>query len=317
MKGFRRDGEAIVDFLRKDMGMRKIGVHGESLGGIVTTHIARAKNIDYMCADRTFASLSSVAEISFGDILAKIFRLSTLWDDQIARDYLQANCYKIITCDPKDEIIHMMASLKYGVTSRVIQQKLGYKDVIPVPDLMEDRSSWVFRIGNLFQKFVLAVKREFQFKKIKQGIAEYNELLNKDQTLALYCAFNRICELFDTLASLNALNTRKKNSGGRPKPQMSKPAQPGSSSQDGDDARQRNVLKGQVTSADEGISFVNETRGLNESLDPKGSSHSDDSDIMESIHKKSYHEEFNAVEQSQEKVVDLLVKVRGIKGIVE
>lgn len=36
----KKDGEAIVDYLKKVKGVSKLGVHGESIGGLIASHIA-------------------------------------------------------------------------------------------------------------------------------------------------------------------------------------------------------------------------------------------------------------------------------------
>lgn len=57
----RRDGCAMIDYLRDELGIQKIGVHGTSMGGMVACYLAREKDLDFLVADRTFASLSRVA----------------------------------------------------------------------------------------------------------------------------------------------------------------------------------------------------------------------------------------------------------------
>lgn len=39
------DGEDVVDFLRKNLSNGKVGVHGESLGGMVASHLAKKCNL--------------------------------------------------------------------------------------------------------------------------------------------------------------------------------------------------------------------------------------------------------------------------------
>jgi hypothetical protein len=41
--------------------VKYLGVHGESLGGMIAVHLAKAKKVDFLFADRTFSSLSEVA----------------------------------------------------------------------------------------------------------------------------------------------------------------------------------------------------------------------------------------------------------------
>jgi fermentation-respiration switch protein FrsA (DUF1100 family) len=50
-----------VDFIRGELKVKKLGVHGESLGGMVAVHLGKVRKIDFLFADRTFSSLSEVA----------------------------------------------------------------------------------------------------------------------------------------------------------------------------------------------------------------------------------------------------------------
>lgn len=121
----RKDGEKIIDYLRNELGIKRIGIHGESIGGLVASHIAKTKDIDFLCADRTLYSISKVGEKSFNPKLTKLFRMLTLWDDVQLTDYLDSKCYKLITFDPRDEVIYLFGSLLYGVTNAFILRGKG------------------------------------------------------------------------------------------------------------------------------------------------------------------------------------------------
>jgi hypothetical protein len=86
----------IVDYIRNELKFKTIGVHGESLGGFVATHVASAKNLDFLCADRTFSSLSSIANIGFNRFLFYLFKSITTWDRNSSLNYLNSNCYKLV-----------------------------------------------------------------------------------------------------------------------------------------------------------------------------------------------------------------------------
>ena len=70
-KNIEEDGEVIVDYLRNKMNFKKIGVHGQSLGGCVANHLASTKYLDFLCADRTFCSLSALLTYGFTGCLSK------------------------------------------------------------------------------------------------------------------------------------------------------------------------------------------------------------------------------------------------------
>ena len=75
----KRDGEILVDYMRDIMNIKKIGVHGASIGGMVANHIARKKGIDLLVADRTFSSLSNVAYYQVNRLLYSLFVGFTCW----------------------------------------------------------------------------------------------------------------------------------------------------------------------------------------------------------------------------------------------
>lgn len=328
---FRRDGEAIVDFLRHDLKMKKIGVHGESLGGIVTTHIARAKNIDYMCADRTFTSLSKVVEISFGKNLAKIFRLVTLWDDQISYDFAESKCFKIITFDPKDEIIHLLSSLKYGVTSTILNKKLGYKIALPNNNIYQTGHTLSpYRLVSYSRKLAKAITNEYTQIKAEQDLANSHIPLSYIQSLALFSAFHRVSELFIAMSSLQAISGRRKTSGNqqrpssdnnfeeRPGPKLGRATQPGKVGGSLDasiDASLQKVIEMQGVGLkgpgpDENASFI--SGGLLNSSSDSRNALQDDNELEQSTKIGSYIELFNQETQTSDEVIDLLVKICAI-----
>ena len=92
------DGEMIIDYLRNQRQIRKIGVHGQSLGGSVACHLARNCNIDFVFIDRSFSSIDKVAEISYGNIASTALKFLTLykWDFSASNNYILSNTYKVI-----------------------------------------------------------------------------------------------------------------------------------------------------------------------------------------------------------------------------
>ncbi len=270
--------------------MKKIGVHGESLGGIAVTHMGRTKKIDYLCADRTFSSLSQVVEISFGTTLMKLYRLITLWDDQIARDYVESPCYKIITFDPKDQIIHLLSSLKYGATSYLMDQKSRLRNQDSGVYYKENYSflSPYRLIHNVFKIFKIA-KNEFYEKLRDEEYRSNDSGLTKTQILALYSAFHRISDLFITMSSLNALNVRKNTTRMSTRIRDNRPQ----------------AGKGDAP-PEENLSFISD-KTLNQSVE-NGIGQSED-ELIKTTKVKSYKELFVNETQNTDMVVDLVMKV--------
>ena len=42
------------------------------------------------------------------------------WDQSSVSDYLYSNCYKILACDPNDDLIRDQASLKNGISNQIV-----------------------------------------------------------------------------------------------------------------------------------------------------------------------------------------------------
>lgn len=59
------DGEAILKFLIKDLGMKgKISVYGRSIGGTIATHLANTypEYIDFLFIDRSLGNLNTISD---------------------------------------------------------------------------------------------------------------------------------------------------------------------------------------------------------------------------------------------------------------
>ena len=105
----------MVDFLRRNYGISKLGVHGESLGGMVACHLAKAKELNYLFSNRTFSNLSEVSKWGFSKPISILFNLLTNWSYDSSQAFIDSTGYKILGYDPNDEVIPYMASLKVGV----------------------------------------------------------------------------------------------------------------------------------------------------------------------------------------------------------
>jgi len=201
-QALKRDGELIVDYLRQELGAKKIGIHGESMGGLVATHVAKAKNLDYLCASRNFSELSKVAELTYGKIAGALYRAITLWTDDTSNDYLEANCYKIVAFDSTDEVIHPLGSLKHGIISKVLEKRLVQKEEPKKPVMKESYSVLSpLRLFASFQNFSYFIKRTAYNNSITQELESYYGLLSKDETLELYWACRRVSEIIFSLMS--------------------------------------------------------------------------------------------------------------------
>ena len=104
-----------MSYLRKERGCEKLGVHGESLGGMIAAHVGKTCYVDFLFADRTFSSLGAVAWYGVHKVGLYLIKHFKRWEYDSAADFLASPGYKVISADPNDAIINDMASLKTGV----------------------------------------------------------------------------------------------------------------------------------------------------------------------------------------------------------
>lgn len=122
LKLMKSDGENLIDYLRNQKKCKFIGVHGESLGGTIASHLGIASKLDFLFADRTFASLSNTAKYNYGKLAAFIFRIVGPQDSDSVKDFIKVECPKLMSCDCNDIMINNLGSLKAGVASEYYKQ---------------------------------------------------------------------------------------------------------------------------------------------------------------------------------------------------
>lgn len=119
MKNLALDGEAVFKYVKEVKNSEKVLVHGQSLGGSVACRLGKVA--DFVFADRTFRALSEVALLSYGKIIFSIYKWFGPGDTDPVKDYLAAGCYKLVSCDPEDQMIPHLASLKSGIILSLTQ----------------------------------------------------------------------------------------------------------------------------------------------------------------------------------------------------
>jgi pimeloyl-ACP methyl ester carboxylesterase len=121
----RKDSEKVLDFLKQKLKVKGyIGVYGRSLGGIASCHLAKKfpKQISALIVDRTFCELDVSSERRlYGSWTRFLYRfVSFNWRAKNDKNYMDAiNCFKITTCDPRDEVIDTFSALPTGVAEKV------------------------------------------------------------------------------------------------------------------------------------------------------------------------------------------------------
>jgi hypothetical protein len=121
-RSLQRDAEVIAKYLKQSRGVIKLGVHGESLGGCIAAHVAQTCKVDFLFADRSLSSLADVAKFNFGWLVQLLFCVfAPDWRFESAAKFIGADCFKIISADPRDSVISDLASLKTGVAVQAIE----------------------------------------------------------------------------------------------------------------------------------------------------------------------------------------------------
>lgn len=118
-----KDGEEIIKFLREKKSVKILGIHGESLGGSIASYLADQCGANFLFADRTFSSLKNAAYYNFGKCAYLGLRLAGRDDIDVSSHFLQTKCYKVLSCDPKDNMINDLASLKAAVAKDLLYTK--------------------------------------------------------------------------------------------------------------------------------------------------------------------------------------------------
>ena len=87
----------------------------------MAVHLAKKGLVEFLFADRTFSQLEEVPVYSFGAWSKYSMKLFSMWrNKESTKDYIFANCYKVISADPNDEVINDCASLKTGVSLKIV-----------------------------------------------------------------------------------------------------------------------------------------------------------------------------------------------------
>jgi len=118
------DAERVLNFVVNKLGLRgKLGVCGRSLGGVAAGHLARTypTYISVLIMDRTFSEVEEVGKKTLlGKPVGLLFSLFTMnWETLNPENYCLSPCFKILTCDPFDDIVQEYASLAVGVAKRL------------------------------------------------------------------------------------------------------------------------------------------------------------------------------------------------------
>jgi len=120
----RSDGVTVANYLLNEIGVERLVVHGESIGGLAASRTTRtlsnnplaSKSLRLLVCDRTFCNLEAVAQRLVGGWSGYAIRgLAPFWDTDVAADFIGTTCVKLVCNDAADTIISDAASLKSGI----------------------------------------------------------------------------------------------------------------------------------------------------------------------------------------------------------
>ena len=121
----REDGVALANYITRELGVEKLVIHGESIGGVAASRSAQQLSMStatrdkmsLLICDRTFCNLEAVAQRLVGNWSGYAIRgLAPMWNTDVAGDFLTAQCPKVVANDFADAIVSDGSSLKTGIS---------------------------------------------------------------------------------------------------------------------------------------------------------------------------------------------------------
>ena len=117
----REDILDIYEEIKKINIYEKIGVHGFSIGGIPSCHLAEnVKDIKLLVSDRNFGQIEYIVKNSYlGKYLVFLYKLLFMQNSRNVEKYLNSKCLKVLLNDPCDEIVTEEGSLKTMISEKL------------------------------------------------------------------------------------------------------------------------------------------------------------------------------------------------------
>eukprot|EP01017_Pseudomicrothorax_dubius_P049604 TRINITY_DN9244_c0_g1_i15.p1 TRINITY_DN9244_c0_g1~~TRINITY_DN9244_c0_g1_i15.p1 ORF type:complete len:561 (+),score=65.23 TRINITY_DN9244_c0_g1_i15:879-2561(+) len=198
----RRDGEHLVKYVQSTLKVKKVGVYGRSMGGLVSTHVGATQNVDFMYADRTFSSLSSVVRVKFGSFLEVFFDIITwtLWKVDNTKNYLASPSYKVFSQATEEKVIPTKASLLYDLTGELLRTRYLSErgDPTTIDQLPIKHQSLTVKIAKKF-----SCLRGWAFRRTLQAEVDiyrknfHHKILQDSAFEMLFESLRRICMSLD------------------------------------------------------------------------------------------------------------------------
>jgi len=166
----KADALTVAEHMTTVLQIDKLVIHGESIGGMAAASTAnelctKANNNNKTCivpslliCDRTFCNLEATAQRLVGGWAGPAIRLLTpFWNTDVARDFLNTTCPKVVANDGCDIIIADVSSLRSGVAlAREFHSndthRVGWICDAPIEHRMSDWENVGVMKSRLFQK---------------------------------------------------------------------------------------------------------------------------------------------------------------------
>jgi len=125
-KNIKEDAEVVHTFLTKHYHWDKVGVDGYSIGGIPACHLAGKDLVQLVIADRTFSSVNGIiGEYFCGSFLKYLYKFMNYDCSENVDNIIKSKAFKVISCDPTDEIVANNASIRTGISKAIFPEIIG------------------------------------------------------------------------------------------------------------------------------------------------------------------------------------------------
>ena len=188
----REDIMEIYQEIKKSNIYDKIGVHGFSIGGIPSCHLAaNIKDIKLLVSDRNFGQIEYIAKNCYlGNYLVFLYKLLFMQNSRNVENYLNAKCIKILLNDPCDEIVTEEGALKTMISEKLCKEfisKINFDDNIIELDNFENEEDTLedtnISINNTYNNNQIEVEDDFVNN---NDINSKNNNINKNISLNIY-----------------------------------------------------------------------------------------------------------------------------------
>ena len=149
----RSDILEIFDEVKKMGKYEHFAVHGISIGGVPSCHLAyNRREIELLICDRNFGEMDFIPKnYPFGKYLYILYKILYMQSSNNVNNYINSNCYKIVLNDPNDSIVNEVSSLKTMVASELCKKYLISNNFNPNENInmLNDLNTQIYGNNNI------------------------------------------------------------------------------------------------------------------------------------------------------------------------